>query len=160
MIDPKTPRPASASATEMSEIVLPQHTNAIGSAFGGAIMSWIDICGAIAAKRHCGRVAVTAFVDDLAFLAPIRLGDVVRLTSRVTATFTTSLEVAVRVEQEDATTGARTLCADAMLTFVAVDREGTPQPVPPLALETEEDRRLSDEAQARRARRLERRRAR
>ncbi|MFW6198036.1 MAG: acyl-CoA thioesterase, partial [Myxococcota bacterium] len=95
MIDVTQPRPASASFTEMSQIVLPQHTNAIGSAFGGSIMSWIDICGAITAKRHCGRVAVTAFVDDLAFLAPIRLGDVVRLTSRVNATFNTSLEVSV-----------------------------------------------------------------
>jgi acyl-CoA hydrolase len=154
MIDPTLPRPVSASLTEMSEIVLPQHTNAIGSAFGGAIMSWLDICAAIAAKRHCGRVAVTAFVDDLAFVAPIRLGDVVRLTARVNATFRTSLELAVRVEQENPATGARTLCADAMLTFVAVDDAGAPQPVPPLLLETDDDRRRAEEARARRARRL------
>ncbi|MFW6086617.1 MAG: acyl-CoA thioesterase, partial [Myxococcota bacterium] len=150
MIDVTQPRPASASFTEMSQIVLPQHTNAIGSAFGGSIMSWIDICGAITAKRHCGRVAVTAFVDDLAFLAPIRLGDVVRLTSRVNATFNTSLEVSVRVERESAATGDRTLCADATVTFVAVDEQGTPQPVPPLALETEEDHRRAKRAQTRR----------
>ena len=88
-----TPRPPSASRTEMTEIVLPQHANAIGTTFGGVVMGWIDICGAVAAHRHCGRVAVTAAVDEMAFRAPIRVGDVVVLRSRVHAAFRTSLEM-------------------------------------------------------------------
>ena len=78
-------RPPSDSFTEMTEMVLPQHTNVVGTAFGGVIMSWVDICAAISAQRHCGEVAVTARIDAMEFHAPIRLGDVVRLTARVNA---------------------------------------------------------------------------
>ena len=81
-MDAKAP---SESFTEMTELVLPQHTNAIETAFGGVIMSWIDICCSIAAMRHCGRVSVTARVDALEFKAPIKVGDVVRLTARLNA---------------------------------------------------------------------------
>lgn len=159
--EPTEARSPRISETEMTEMVLPQHANAIGTAFGGTIMSWIDICGAIAAQRHCGRVAVTALVDDLAFLVPIRQGDVVRLTARVNATFRTSLEVEVRVEKEqnhppddgpDPVT--RVLCADALLTFVAVDAQGRPASVPELRIETDDDRRRAQAARDRRARRL------
>jgi acyl-CoA hydrolase len=148
------PRAPSQSVTEMTELLLPQHANALGTAFGGSIMSWIDICGAISAQRHCGRIAVTAFVDDLAFLAPVRVGDVVRLTARVNAAFRTSLEVEVRVEREDRETMHRTLCADALLTFVNLDDEGQPCAVPPVKPEGEDDRRRLQEAEARRAHRL------
>ncbi len=144
------PKAPSESFTEMSELVLPQHTNAIGTAFGGTIMSWIDICSSIAAKRHCGRVSVTARVEAVEFRAPIRVGDVVRLTARVNAAFKTSMEIGVRVEREQADTGERSLCVDARTTFVNIGSDGRPCPVPPLVAETDEDRRLMDEAAERR----------
>jgi acyl-CoA hydrolase len=146
-MDAKAP---SESFTEMTELVLPQHTNAVGSAFGGVIMSWIDICSAIAATRHCGRVAVTARMDAVEFRAPIRVGDVVRLTARLNAAFTSSMEIGVRVEREHARTGKRSLCADARATFVNLGDDGKPCPVPPLLAETEQDRRLAAQAVERR----------
>jgi len=148
------PRPPRDSFTEMTEIVLPQHANALGTAFGGTVMSWVDICAAIVAQRHTGRISVTAAIDDLHFRAPIRVGDIVRLTGRLNAVFRTSLEVEVIVEIENAATRARTLCADAKLTFVNVDAAGKPLPVPPLLLETPEDERRSTEAHARREARI------
>jgi acyl-CoA hydrolase len=156
----QAPRPARDSATEMTEIVLPQHTNTLGTVFGGAIMSWIDVCAAIVARRHCGRPAVTAFVDDLAFLAPAYDGDIVRLAGRVNATYRTSLEVEVVVEREEPETGTRALCVDAFLTFVNIDDDGRPIAVPPLLIETDDDRRRVEEATARRERRKTARRAR
>ncbi len=158
-MDEASARPPRLSFTEMSEILLPQHANALGTAFGGVVLSWIDVCGAIAAQRHCGRVAVTAAIDDMQFLAPLRVGDVVRLTARVNAAFRTSLEVEVRVEREDIATRARTLCADALLTFVNRDEEGRPVPAPPLAPETEEERKRVEAARERRAARLAKKRA-
>ena len=146
-------KPPSESFTEMTELVLPQHTNAIETAFGGVIMSWIDICSSIAAKRHCGRVCVTARVDALEFKAPIKVGDVVRLTARLNAAFTTSMEIAVRVEREHAQTGQRSLCADARATFVNLGDDGKPCPVPPLLTETEGDRRVAAAAAERREQR-------
>lgn len=145
------PKAPSESFTEMTELVLPQHTNALHTAFGGVIMSWIDICCSIAAKRHCGRVSVTARIEAIEFRAPIKVGDVVRLTARLNAAFTSSMEIGVRVEREHAQTGERALCADARATFVNLSKDGTPRPVPALLLETEEDRRLAAEAAARRA---------
>ena len=145
------PKPPSESFTEMTELVLPQHTNAIGTAFGGVIMSWIDICSSIAAKRHCGRVCVTARVDALEFKAPIKVGDVVRLTARLNAAFRSSMEIAVRVEVEHAVTGARSLCADARATFVNLGEDGKPCPVPELLAESDHDRRVAEAAAERRA---------
>jgi acyl-CoA hydrolase len=147
-------RPPRLSFTEMTEIVLPQHANALGTAFGGIVLSWIDICGAVAAQRHCGRVAVTAAIDDMQFLAPIRVGEVVRLTGRVNAAFRTSVEVEVQVEREDIATMERTFCADAFLTFVNRDESGRPVPAPALLPETDEERARVAEATERRAQRL------
>jgi acyl-CoA hydrolase len=146
-------KPPSESFTEMTELVLPQHTNAVGTAFGGAIMSWIDICASIAAKRHCGRVSVTARIEAIEFKAPIKVGDVVRLTARLNAAFNTSMEIGIRVEREHAETGERALCADARATFVKIGDDGKPCSVPPLLLETEKDLRLAEEAEMRRRRR-------
>src|SRR3954468_24529819 len=101
------PRPQSASITQMTEYVLPQHANALGGVFGGQIMAWVDLCAAICAQRHAGRMAVTAFVDDLKFERPVKIGQVVRLDAHVTATFRTSMEIEVAVEGEDPTSGAR-----------------------------------------------------
>lgn len=153
-------RPARRSFTEMTEIVLPQHTNALGTVFGGQVMAWVDICGAIAAQRHCGRVAVTAAVDELVFRAPIHLGEVVRLEGRVNAVFGTSMEVEVLVQVEDAQTLERTPCVTALMTFVATAEGGQRSPAPPLRCESDDERRREREAQQRRADRLARRQSR
>ncbi|MDB4936957.1 MAG: Acyl-CoA thioester hydrolase, partial [Labilithrix sp.] len=133
---------------------LPQHANALGSVFGGQIMAWVDLCAAICAQRHSGRMAVTAFVDDMKFELPVRVGEVVRLDARVTAVFRTSMEIEVLVEGEDATTGRRWPCVDARLTFVAIDEQRNPTAVPPLVVDTDEVRASQAAGEARRGTRL------
>lgn len=142
------------SRVEMTEIVLPSDANPLGSVFGGRVMQWIDIAGAVSAGRHARRTAVTASMDDLHFHAPIHVGSVAVLEARVQAAFHTSMEVAVTVHSEDLRTGARTLCTSAFITFVALDDEGKPCEVPPLAPETEEDRARMAAAHKRREERL------
>lgn len=149
-----TPRPASASATEMVQVVLPNDANPLGFILGGTVMHLIDICGAIACHRHTRSLLVTAAVDGLQFLHPIRVGDLIILKARVTATFTTSLETAVEVFSERVETGERLQTSLAYLTFVTIDREGRRVPVPPLLLETDSDRQQAREAAERRAARL------
>src|SRR5438105_15478979 len=148
------PKPASASATEMVQVVLPNDANPLGFILGGTVMHLIDIAGAIACHRHTRSLLVTAAVDDLQFLHPIKVGDLIILKSRVTCVFTTSLEAQVDVYSEETLTGKRMLTSRAFLTFVAVAKDGTRVPVPPLLVETDEDRRMCDDAQARRAARL------
>jgi acyl-CoA hydrolase len=138
----------------MTEYVLPQHANALGSVFGGQIMGWIDLCAAICAQRHSGRMAVTAFVDDLKFEQPVRVGEVVRLEAKVTATFRTSMEIEVVVEGENAPSGRRWPCVASRLTFVAIDEAGKPAEVPPLLLDGEEVRASQSAGETRRAARL------
>lgn len=147
MTEAKSPE---QSRTQMTELVLPQHANAVGTAFGGSIMGWVDICAAITAQRHCGRVAVTARVDALEFVAPIRVGDVVSLSGQLNAVFRTSMEVGVRVEREDRASGARVLCVEATLTFVQLDEQGRPLEVPRLVLDSEEARARDAAARQRR----------
>ncbi|MDB4943127.1 MAG: Acyl-CoA thioester hydrolase [Labilithrix sp.] len=149
-------RPQSHSRTQMTEYVLPQHANALGNIFGGQVMAWVDLCAAICAQRHCGRMAVTAFVDDLKFEQPVRVGEVLVLDARVTAVFRTSMELEVVVQGEDARSGRRWPCVDARLTFVAIDEDGKPTAVPPLLCDTEELRASQEAGQARRAARLAR----
>jgi len=151
------PKPACASYSEMTEIVLPSHTNPLGTAFGGQIMAWIDICAGIAAQRHARQIVVTASMDDLHFRAPIHQGDVVVLKAQVNRSFHTSMEVGVRVEAENPLTGERRHCSSAYLTFVALDAEGNRVLIPPLAPETEEEMRRYKNAAERRRYRLERR---
>jgi acyl-CoA hydrolase len=126
--------------------------------FGGQIMAWIDLCAAICAQRHAGRMAVTAFVDDLAFQEPVKVGEVVRLEARVTATFRTSMEIEVVVEGEHAATGRRWPCVTARLTFVGIDETGKPAPIPSLLLETQEQRASQAAGEQRREARLKSRR--
>jgi acyl-CoA hydrolase len=140
----------------MTEYVLPQHANALGNVFGGQIMAWVDLCGAICAQRHSGRVAVTAFVDDLKFEQPVKVGEVVRLCARVTATFRTSMEIEVVVEGEDSRTMKRWPCVSALLTYVAIDDGGKPTPLPSLALDTPELRASQAAGARRREERLKR----
>ncbi len=149
-------KPQSDSITQMTEYVLPQHANALGNVFGGQIMAWVDLCAAICGQRHSGRIAVTTFVDDLKFQQPVKVGEVVRLCARITATFRTSMEIEVDVEGEDSRTGKRWPCVSALLTFVAIDDDGKPTPVPPLALDSDETRATQAAGQRRREARLAR----
>jgi acyl-CoA hydrolase len=141
----------------MTEFVLPTHANAMGNVFGGQILAWVDSCAAICAARHAGQIAITAGIDELSFEKPIRVGQVVRLTARITAAFHTSLEVLVEVEGEEATTGERWHCVRAYVTYVAVDRTLRPSMVPPITFETDAERALAAAASKRRAARLSRR---
>jgi acyl-CoA hydrolase len=151
-----TPKRASESATEMVQVVLPNDANPLGYILGGTVMHLIDIAGAIACHRHTRSLLVTAAVDDLQFLHSIKVGDLIILKSRVTCVFTTSLEVQVDVFSEETLTGHRRLTSTAFLTFVAIDREGSRIPVAPLLVENEEERRVCEQAHARRELRLKR----
>ncbi len=152
-----TPKRAADSATEMVQVVLPNDANPLGFILGGTVMHLIDIAGAIACHRHTRSRLVTAAVDDLQFLHPIKVGDLIILQSRVTCVFTTSLEVQVDVFSEETLTGERRRTSRAFLTFVAIDKDGSHVKVAPLLVETDEERRVCEEAQARREQRLRRR---
>jgi acyl-CoA hydrolase len=154
---PLTPKRASESATEMVQVVLPNDANPLGYILGGTVMHLIDIAGAIACHRHTRSLLVTAAVDDLQFLHPIKVGDLILLRARVTCTFTTSLEAQVDVYSEATLTGKRCLTSRAFLTFVAISKDGERVPVPPLVVDTDEERRICQEAKSRREARLARR---
>jgi acyl-CoA hydrolase len=152
-----TPKPPSASLTEMVQFVLPNDANPLGYMLGGTVMHLIDIAGAIAASRHARAPIVTAAVDELQFLHPIKVGDLILLKAWVNATFTTSMEVEVEVSSEETLTGRRQLTSRAYLTFVTADPGGGRTPVPPLLVETEEQRLRAAAAHERRKARLKRR---
>ena len=155
---PPSPKPASESATEMVEVVLPNDANPMGFMLGGAVMHLIDIAAAITAFRHARALMVTAAVDGLEFLNPIKVGDFIVLKGRVTATFRTSLEVEVQVFSEEALTGLRQLTSRAYLTFVTLAREdGTREEVPRLVVSTDDERAQQAAAEVRRAGHLARR---
>lgn len=120
----------SATAVEMTQIVLPTFTNNLGTVFGGQIAAWIDVCAAVSAQRFCRGPVVTASMDELHFLRPARQGMVVILHSMVNRSWSTSVEVGVRVDAEDPFTGIREHTCSAYLTFVAVDPDGKPRAVP------------------------------
>jgi acyl-CoA hydrolase len=148
------------STAETVQVVLPNDSNPLGFILGGTVMHLIDITGAIACHRHTNTLALTAGVDSLDFIHPIKVGDLIILKSRVTCAFTTSLEVEVEVFSEAIETGERKLTSQAFLTFVSIDRDGKPQPVPPLVAETPDDEERCRQAHARRADRLTRKRGR
>lgn len=138
----------------MTQLVLPTHINALGSIFGGTIMSWVDIAAAIAAQRHCNKQVVTASIDGLNFVAPVYKGWVVNLKASVNFTARTSMEIGVRIDAENPQTGETFHTATAYTTFVALDSHGKPAPVPGLILETETEKRRFEEARVRREQRL------
>jgi len=148
-------RPVSASEVVMTQLVLPEHTNALDSVFGGVIMSWIDICAAISAQRHSKKIVVTASIDSLHFVAPVYKGWVVNLKSRVNFVSKTSMEIGVRVDAENPRTGETFHTATAYLTFVALDSNRKPTQVDPLILQTKDDKRRFREAELRRELRLQ-----
>ena len=141
----------------MTQLVLPNDTNQLGNLLGGQLMHWMDLVAAIAASRHSRRVCVTASVDELNFLHPIKLGEVVTLFASVNRVFKTSMEVGVKVLSENMMTGVIRHANTAYLTFVALGADGTPVPVTQIDLETEEEQRRFDDALRRRDDRLKRR---
>jgi acyl-CoA hydrolase len=147
----KTP---AESRVEMTELVMPGQTNAPGILFGGVVLAWMDVAAGVAAIRHSGGPAVTASIDRVDFLEPIRLGDIVVVRAQVNWTGRTSMEVGVRVDTEHPTTGQRRYTTKAYLTFVAVDDQGRPRPVTPIAPETDEEKRRFQDAQRRRDARI------
>ena len=148
-------RPAGASLTEMTELVLPQDSNLLGNILGGRVMHLIDVAGAIAAHRHCHRQVVTASVDHLDFLNPVRVGDLIILEAHVNRAFHTSMEVGVEVYSEDSAAGLRKHTTSALLTYVALDEARQPVAVPPLIVETSKERKRFEEAGQRRNARME-----
>jgi acyl-CoA hydrolase len=149
-----TPKTPAESQTEMVQAVLPNDANPLGFILGGTVMHLIDMAGAIACHRHTRSLLVTAAVDGLQFLHPIKVGDLIILRARVTAAWTTSLEVEVEVFSEETLTGVKRMTSLAYLTFVAVDRDSHRLPIPRLILESDEDRARAQEAEVRRAHRL------
>lgn len=130
----------SQSVTINTEVVLPNDSNHVGNLFGGKLMQWVDITAAISAQRHCGRVVVTASINHVSFDNPIKQNSVVTLEAKVSRAFNTSMEVIVDVHVENTVTGEKTKCNEAILTFVAIDQNGAPLPVPPLEPETEQEK--------------------
>jgi acyl-CoA hydrolase len=151
-----SPRPASASAVELSEQIDLTGANLLGNVHGGTVMKLVDTAGGLAAMKHCGGPVVTAALDEMTFLEPVFVGELVIVKAMVNDTGRTSLEVGVRVEAENLRTGRRVHTSSAYLVYVALDREGTPHPVPPVLLEDEEQRQRQHEAKLRRQARLQR----
>ncbi len=149
-------RTVKASEVIMTQLVLPSHTNALDTVFGGTVMSWIDIAAAICAQRHSRKEVVTASIDELHFLAPIYKGWVVNLKASINYVSISSMEVGVRVQSENPITGESFHTASAYLTFVALGSDGKPTQVPPLQVETADQKRRFQEAELRRADRLKR----
>ena len=150
----KKSKSVSSSQVVMTQLVLPSHTNSLDTVFGGTVMSWIDISAAIAAQRHSNKIVVTASIDRLSFIAPIKKGWVVNLKASVNFASRTSMEVGVKVEAENPLTSEMFHTASAYLTFVAVDSEGKPSEVPSLVPETEIEKRRFAAGQKRRELRL------
>jgi acyl-CoA hydrolase len=145
----------------MTQLVLPQHANVHGTLLGGTVMHWVDLAAALVANRHSRRPVVTAAFDEMSFLAPIQVGQVALIHARLTLVDRSSMEIRVDVESEDALTGERRRTGTAFVTFVALDPvTNRPTPVPPLLLQTDEERKEHAKALERRRERLERRQAR
>jgi acyl-CoA hydrolase len=142
------------SRVEMVEVVLPNDANPLGNILGGKVMHLIDIAGAIAAHRHARSMLVTVSVDNLDFTLPILVGQLIILRAHVTRVFHTSVEVSVRVYREDYITGERHQTSSAFVTYVAVDKDGRPQPIPPVLPRSAEEKRDYREALVRRRHRL------
>jgi uncharacterized protein (TIGR00369 family) len=140
----------------MSRTMLPSDANPYGNVHGGEVMKLIDACAGAAATRHARSRVVTAFIDELSFLAPVYVGDLVTAKASVNHVARTSMEVGVRVEAENLLTGRVVHVSSAHLVFVSIDEKGHPVPLPPLVAETDEERRRMRAAEQRRARRLAR----
>jgi len=149
-------RPVRESISEMAEIVMPNDANPLNALVGGRLMYWIDLAGAMAGHRHSRQRVVTASIDHLDFLVPVRVGDLVILRASVNRVFHTSMEVGVKVWVENYRSAEHHHVSSAYLTFVAIDEHGHKLPVPPVIPETgEEKRRYEDAARRREMRKAE-----
>ena len=153
-----TPKAVRESASEYSELALPNDANGLGNVLGGKVMHLVDLAGALAAIRHARRPVVTASVDHMNFLHPVKIGQLILLKSSVNRVFRSSMEIGVKVWVEDLRTGAVRHTSSAYLTFVALDANGQTVPIPPVIPETEDEKRRYEEAARRRDYRLEMRR--
>ena len=149
------PRAPRESQHETSQLMMPEHANVLGHVFGGVILAMMDTAAAVAAFRHARANCVTVSVDRVDFREPIHVGDLVVMKASVNFVGRTSIEVGVRVEAEEMTTGRRRHTNSCYLTFVAIDRNGRPIEVPPLNPEAPDEVRGHEAAAARRRRRLE-----
>ncbi len=147
-------RKPSESLTTMTEIVLPNDTNVFGNLMGGRLMYWMDIAAAIAAQRHCNAPVVTASVDNISFENPIKLGNTVHIEAKISRAFHTSMEIHLKVWGEDFTQQFKYKSNEAYYTFVALDPNRSPRPVPQLVPETEEEIKIYEGALRRRQIRL------
>jgi len=145
-LESKSPR---QSAVEARYLLMPGHANPHGTAFGGTIMSWIDMVASMAAQRHCSREVVTAGVDSLSFTEPIYIGDHVVLKACVNFAGSTSMEVGVQVSREDPFTNKQTITTSAHLTFVALDENKKPAPVPAIVPVNDDAKRRYENAKLR-----------
>ena len=142
----KTPRD---SQVQMQEMVLPQHINPQSTIFGGVVMSWVDIAASMCAGKHCRLPVVTVHVDELSFLAPIKMGHYVTILASLNYVGNTSMEIGVKVISENPRNGVTCTTTTAYLTFVALDELGRPCKVPPLKVETKEEKRRFENAKKR-----------
>jgi acyl-CoA hydrolase len=154
--DPTVPKSPRASEAVVADLMMPHQANGLRrpSVFGGVIMSMVDRCAALSAMRHSGGAATTLSIDRILFKEPIRVGQLVEIRSRVVLVGRTSMSVLANVFAEDITTGERRHTNECWLTFVHLDELGKPAPVPPLSLETDEDRELHAIAARRREQQL------
>jgi acyl-CoA hydrolase len=144
----------SESQVIMTELVLPHHTNQLGSLFGGQLMRWIDVCASVCASKHNQRVCVTASVDRIDFHHPIKLGDAVNLIASVNRVFKSSMEIGVKVYAQNFREGKKVHTNTAYLTFVSVDENGKPVQAVEAVPESEDEKRRYEEALNRRESRL------
>jgi acyl-CoA hydrolase len=137
---------ASETLAITTKIVLPNDTNTLGNLFGGQLLAWMDVIASVSAHRHSKRVVVTASVNNVSFQKPINHASIVTIEAKVSRAFNSSMEVFLDVFVEDAVTGQREKCNEAIYTFVAVDQNGNPIQVPALIPETEEEKMRYDGA--------------
>jgi uncharacterized protein (TIGR00369 family) len=149
-----TPKTVAESRVELTQLMEATDVNIAGTVHGGVVMRLVDTAAGLAAIRHAAGVAVTVAIDEMTFLEPVHIGDLLVLKATVNDVGTTSMECGVRVEAHDPVTGARRHANSAYLVFVAVDDDGHPRPVPPLVAETDEEQRRRREAKLRRQARL------
>jgi acyl-CoA hydrolase len=150
------PRPASGSQVSLIRQMDLTDANMLGNIHGGEVMKMVDTAGGLSAGKHCGGPVVTVALDEMSFMEPVYVGDVVTVKAMVNDVGRTSVEVGVRVEAENIITGRRVHTSSAYLVYVALDRDGKPRPVPPVIAGTEEERQRQHEAKLRREARLAR----
>jgi acyl-CoA hydrolase len=151
---PTVGKPVCDSQTEHTQMVLPGDANPLGNILGGVVMHLVDITGAIAAHRHAASYVVTASIDHMDFLLPIRVGEIIILKASVNRVFASSMEVGVKVFREEIFTRRLLHASSAYLTYVAVDQDGHPHAAPPVIPETAEEKRRFRQAGQRRRERI------